>query len=221
VEQGTHAELLAADGLYARFVRIQTQVSRQPTVDSLLIEPPAEIAAEPAAVPAEAALQWLEPAGLRFTTGVHGRIELWSVETRRAAGLFVVPTFPASHPDAFLSVRCWTDDGEEQELGLIRSLADWPAADAAILRTAVARRILVRTIRRIHKLRLDHGYLDFEVESDAGPGQFTTRWTQSQALDFGADGKLLIDSEENRWVVPDLADLPQADRERFERYVYW
>jgi ATP-binding cassette, subfamily B, bacterial len=221
VEQGTHAELLAADGLYARLVRIQTQVSRQPTVDSLLIEPPAEVAAEPAAVPAEAALQWLEPAGLRFTTGVHGRIELWSDETRRAAGLFVVPTFPASHPDAFLSVRCWTDDGEEQELGLIRSLADWPAADAAILRTAVARRILVRTIRRIHKLRLDHGYLDFEVESDAGPGRFTTRWTQSQALDFGADGKLLIDSEENRWVVPDLADLPQADRERFERYVYW
>jgi len=199
VEQGTHAELLAADGLYARLVRIQTQVSRQPTVDSLL----------------------MDPAGLRFTTGVHGRIELWSDETRRAAGLFVVPTFPASHPDAFLSVRCWTDDGEEQELGLIRSLADWPAADAAILRTAVARRILVRTIRRIHKLRLDHGYLDFEVESDAGPGRFTTRWTQSQALDFGADGKLLIDSEENRWVVPDLADLPQADRERFERYVYW
>ena len=104
---------------------------------------------------------------------------------------------------------------------MIRSLTDWPVADAAILRTAVARRTLVRTIRRINSLRLNHGYLDFEVDSDAGRGRFTTRWTQSQAVDFGQDGKLLIDSEENRWVVPDLADLPQADRERFERYVYW
>ena len=221
VEEGTHAELLATDGLYARLVRIQTQVSRQPTVDSLLTEPPADPAIELATVPAESSLQWLEPANLRFATGVHGRIEVWAGDARLAAGVFVVPTFPASHPDAFLSVCRWTDDGEEEELGLIRSLTDWPAADAAILRTAVARRTLVRTIRRIHSLRLNHGYLDFEVDSDAGRGRFTTRWTQSQAVDFGQDGKLLIDSEENRWVVPDLADLPQADRERFERYVYW
>jgi ATP-binding cassette subfamily B protein len=221
VEQGSHAELLAADGLYARLVRIQTQVSRQPTVDSLLAESPPELVAEPTAVPAESALTWLEPAGHRFTTGVHGRIELWAGEVRLAAGVFVVPTFPASHPAEYLAVRGWTDDGEEQEIGIIRGLADWPAADAEILRTAVARRILVRTIRRIHSLRLAHGYLDFEVETDSGPGRFTARWTQSQAVDFGDDGKLLIDTEENRWVVPRVADLPKPDRERFERYVYW
>ena len=202
-------------------MRIQTQVSRQPTVDSLLTEPPAAEAAEPAARPAESALPWLEPAGHRLTTGPHGRIEFWRGDARLAAGVFVVPTFPASHPDEYLSVCGWTDDGDEHELGIIRGLAEWPAADAKILRDAVTRRILVRTIRRIHKLRLDHGYLDFEVDSDAGPGRFTTRWTQSQALDFGQDGKLLIDSEENRWVVPRVADLPTADRERFERYVYW
>jgi hypothetical protein len=70
-------------------------------------------------------------------------------------------------------------------------------------------------------VQLVRGYLDFEVATDAGQSRFTARWTQSQALDFGADGKLLIDTEDNRWVVPRLADLPKADRERFERYVYW
>lgn len=219
VEQGTHAELLAADGLYARLVRIQTQVSKQPTVDALLAEPPAEPAGGESEPPA--ALMWLEPQGRRFTIGDHGRIEFWEQGARRTAGVFVVPTFPASHPEEYLSVRGWGDDGEEQELGIVRRLAEWPAADAAILRDAVARRILVRTIHRVHDVRLVHGYLDFEVETDTGGDRFTARWTQSQAVDFGADGKLLIDTEENRWVVPSVSGLPKAEREKFERYVYW
>jgi ATP-binding cassette subfamily B protein len=219
VEQGTHAELLAADGLYARLVRIQTQVSMQPTVDTLLAEPSAAEADDPAEP--QAGISWLEPAGHRFAGGPHGRIELWEADCQLAAGVFVVPTFPATHPEEYLSVRGWGDAGEERELGIIRRLADWPAADAELLRAAAARRILVRTIRRVHGLRLVRGYLDFEVETDAGMAQFTTRWAQSQAVDFGAEGKLLIDTEDNRWVLPQVAGLPKADRETFERYVYW
>ena len=32
---------------------------------------------------------------------------------------------------------------------------------------------------------------------------------------------MLVDMEENRWVVPRIDDLPPADRERFLHYVYW
>jgi ATP-binding cassette, subfamily B, bacterial len=219
VEQGTHAELLAADGLYARLVRIQTQVSRQPTVDALLAEPPPEPPEDTG--PLQTEIVWLEPVRHRFVVGAHGRIELWAGDERLAAGVFVVPTFPASRPEEYLSVRGWDDDGEERELGLVGGLADWPAADREIVGQAMARRTLVRPIRRIHDVRLAHGYLDFDVETDTGRAAFTTRWTQSQAMDFGDDGKLLIDAEENRWVVPTLAALPKPDREKFERYVYW
>ena len=219
VEQGTHAELLAADGLYARLVRIQTQVSRQPTVDSLLAEPPPEPSDEPRAL--ASTIVWLDPARHRFVVGAHGRIEFWEGADRLAAGVFVVPTFPATRPDEYLSVRGWDDDGEELEIGIVRRLGDWQTSDRQIVGEAVARRTLVRAIRRVHDVRLAHGYLDFDVETDAGRCTFTTRWTQSQAVDFGAAGKLLIDTDDNRWVVPRLDSLPNADREKFERYVYW
>jgi ATP-binding cassette, subfamily B, bacterial len=248
VEQGTHAELLAADGIYARLVRIQTQVSKQPTVDSLLVEdrraaavaPVAQAAEQAAATPGPTAasaavaaadgepahppahsIEWLDSATHRFAVGTHDRVELWQGDDRRAAGVFVVRTFPASHPEAYLSVRGWTAGGEEVELGMIRDLAAWTPADRDVVRAALARRSLVRSIDRIHDVRLAHGYLDFDVDTEAGRQTFTMRWTQGQAMDFGTDGKMLVDTDENRWVVRCVDDLPRADREKFMQYVYW
>jgi hypothetical protein len=243
VEQGTHAELLAADGIYARLVRIQMQVSKQPTVDSLLVEDttsrkasaPAKVDAsanpttvEPGPAPAQdtlpppsACIQWLEPQRHHFAIGPHERIELWEDDSRIAAGLFVVRTFPATHPEGYLSVRGWGESGDEVELGMMRTLDGWNDADTAIVRKALARRSLVRTITRVHGMHLGHGYLDLDVGTDAGRQGFTMRWTQSQAVDFGTDGKMLIDTEDNRWVVRRVADLPKPDRERFLQYVYW
>ncbi len=223
VEQGTHAELLASDGIYARLVRIQTQVSKQPTVDTLLAEEetaPAPDAADPQA-PATARIEWLDPTRHRFAVGPHERIELRSGDDLVAAGVFIVRTFPATHPEAYLSVRGWSDSGEEIEYGIIRGLDGWSAADCEVIRAALTRRSLVRPILRVHEAKLAHGYVDFDVETDIGRRRFTARWTQSQATDFGSEGKMLIDTEENRWVIPRVDDLPKADRERFLQYVYW
>jgi ATP-binding cassette subfamily B protein len=242
VEQGTHAELLASDGIYARLVRIQTQVSKQPTVDSLLVEHkpgPEEAATDAQAPEAEratteeqaasqqplpspaASIHWLDPHGHRFAVGAHDRIELWQSGARIAAGIFMVRAFPATYPEEYLSVRGWSESGEEIELGMIRSLADWSDADVAVVRTALARRSLIRSVARVHGVKLSHGYLDLDVDTDAGRQAFTMRWTQSQASDFGSDGKMLVDTEDNRWVVPRVQDLPKPDRERFLQYIYW
>jgi hypothetical protein len=221
-------------------VKIQTQVSKQPTVDTLLLEDEEKPAEDAKATPKNT-LHWLDPATHAFQVGNHGRIELVESEpvahdTARqrhaphgevayASGVrcavFVVRTFPATHPDEYLAGRGWNDSGEEIELGMIESLADWPAESQEVVRTALKRRSLVRTIHAVHDVKLGHGYLDFDVETDVGRQKFTTRWTGSQAIDFGSDGKMLIDTEENRYVVPKVSGLPAPDREKFLHYVYW
>jgi ATP-binding cassette subfamily B protein len=242
VEEGSHAALLEADGIYARLVRIQTQVTKQPTIDTLLVadaEPAGgtdgaattpttggetdatTMAAGAAGARHGTAIEWLEPGRHRFVVGEHGRIEMESVDGPAARGVFVMRTFPASHPEAYLSVRGWDEDGDEVELGMIRSLDAWDEHDRATIRAALERSALVRRIERVHGVRLAHGYLDFDVETDVGRRAFTARWTQSQALDFGEEGKLLLDTEENRWVIPRIDALPKPDRERFLQYVYW
>jgi hypothetical protein len=39
--------------------------------------------------------------------------------------------------------------------------------------------------------------------------------------DFGQHGKILVDLEENRYLLPDVEQLPDVERDLFQRYIYW
>ncbi len=41
------------------------------------------------------------------------------------------------------------------------------------------------------------------------------------AQDYGSHGKLLLDTDENRYPIPDVSALPDRDRRLFERFIYW
>ena len=46
-------------------------------------------------------------------------------------------------------------------------------------------------------------------------------WSQAQVQDFGESGKVLLDLDDNRFLVPDVEALPPKEQELFLRYVYW
>lgn len=244
VEQGSHAELIAADGVYARLVRIQTQITKDPSVDKLVVHqsitPGAEAQSleenEPEAPANESdeadqkkgdsvahAIRWLtsDAYSIDWSEAEGLVVKDLSSKSESPRGGFVVCTFPATHPHRYLSVRGWDEKGDEVELGMISDLSDWPQASQNAIRRTLARRYLLKRILRIHNLRSAHGYLEFDVDTNVGREAFTMRWSQSQAQDFGRHGKIISDTEDNRYIVPDVDSLPKSDRQKFLQHIYW
>jgi ATP-binding cassette subfamily B protein len=253
VEQGSHAELLASDGVYARLVRIQTQVTKHPSVDKLTalqaeVSPESDEAkpesdngdseeskpaatSEPAADESSVArpahaIRWLVPSTHKLMSGTHGELLLQEPgeeqsEPKPPQIAFVVACLPASHPEHYLSIRGWDEKGDETEFGLIRDLAEWQPEAQAAVRRSLARRYLLKMVERIHAIESAHGYLEFDVTTQKGREKFAMRWSQSQAQDFGRRGKIISDTEDNRFVVPDVEALPRNDRQKFLQFIYW
>jgi ATP-binding cassette, subfamily B, bacterial len=258
-EEGSHAELLIKDGTYARLVKIQTQISKDPNVDRLLTHSndPSDRGPDRSddgsstqasetlrvdaahgsatdgdeatslttvtATPAKPTpgLLWLDPEQCRFTVSDQGQLRLQRDEQPEARSVFVVATFPASHPMRYLSVRTWNDSGDQEEIGMIADLDAWAEESQSLVRDSLHKRYLIRRISRIERIREAHGYLEFAVVTEQGPESFTLRWSHSHAQDFGINGKLLIDSEDNRYVIGDVDALPSPDRVRLQQYIYW
>ena len=46
------------------------------------------------------------------------------------------------------------------------------------------------------------------------------RWQSDRVQDYGPRGKMLLDTDENRYLVEDVEKLPPRERALFERFVY-
>lgn len=235
-EQGSHAELMNQNGHYAKLVRIQTQLNSGSSVDAVVAEvgkrqETASADGSPetsgnlpssATEPRSASgPRWLNPATTSFTVDQFGCLDVSGDEIGRHAGVFAVRLFPASEPENYISLRTWDRDGREQEVGLIRSLKEWPETVQEKVCSALARRYLLRVVTGIDSIRVDFGNLQIALRTEYGPCSIQMRWSQAQVQDFGAGGKVLIDVEDNRYLVRDVESLPVREREIFQRFIYW
>jgi ATP-binding cassette subfamily B protein len=217
-EQGSHDQLITMNGQYANLVRLQG--------DSRSTD---ELAATH--VSRSSILRWLEPGDCDIRGAAHGGVEVELVDrvvldhenqpNNIYRGVFAVNLFPATNPDDFISLRIWDRDGNEQEIGILRRINDWPMEAQIMVRAALERRYWLQTVTGVDNIKMEMGHLTLDVRTLHGPRKFTMRWSQAQVQDFGESGKVLLDLDDNRYLVPDVEALPPKEQDLFLRYVYW
>jgi ATP-binding cassette subfamily B protein len=208
-ETGTHEQLMEADGLYAHLVKLQGQAKRELEDAEKLVDPSAY---EP---------RWIQPDTATIATGDHGTLRARIEGVGEFDGLFAVRCLPVHAPDRYISLRHVNDRRREVEVGLILSIDEWPPDARRLITQSLLMRYFVHTILRVHKIEAVMGFFLFDVDTDLGPAHFVMRNQADRAQDYKAGGKLLLDVDENRYLVPDVETLPEADRRLFRRHVYW
>jgi len=165
--------------------------------------------------------RYLTPEDTHIFIGRLGSLHCIVDDSEAYANVHCILTFPISHPDQYISV-CYSDDeGKEQEIGIIKNLYLFSEEIQKLVRESLGRRYFEQFITRIFDVKWEFGLLFFDVETEEGHKKFTMRWQHDRALEYGKSGKVLLDTFENRYVIPSLQSLPQADRNRLMRFIYW
>ncbi len=217
VESGTPDELLASGGPFARMVRLQQGASPSASVSDLS----ERFGSGRPAGSTDHHPRWLSPADAAFEVGRHNELAVTLAGGPAWRGVFAVRCRPVHHPRRYISMRYVDPERREREVGLIRDLDEWPPETQRLVEESLRLRYFVHTIQAIHDVRLANNYLSFDVDTDLGPQRFTLRWQADRAQDYGRSGKMLLDTDENRYLIPDVQKLPERERRLFQRYIYW
>ncbi|HUW33609.1 MAG TPA: DUF1854 domain-containing protein [Planctomycetota bacterium] len=183
--------------------------------------PPTAENAEPLNRPPQTEVRFLTPDMCTIHLGTFGALHVTVKNEAIYGGVYAAYAFPVAHSNEYISLLQRMPEGEDQEVGVIRNLDEFPPEQADLVRHALARRYFIHTIIRIDEVGMKYGFLSFEVETDKGKVDFLMKWQGDRAVDYGDRGKVLIDVNGNRYLIPDLDKLSPKERNDFTRYIYW
>ena len=163
----------------------------------------------------------LKPENTKIFIGRLGSVHCVVDNETAYANIFFLLTFPVHLPDKLISVCNTDDEGRDEEIGIIENIQIFPAEIQKIVKNRLKRHYFEQIITRIFDIKLEYGLLFLQVETTNGRQNLSMHWRRGKALEYGQNGKVLLDTFENRYIIPNLDDLPTKDYNRLTRYIYW
>jgi hypothetical protein len=136
-------------------------------------------------------------------------------------GVSAVLLFPVSHPRQYVSLRYVDEADKEHEIGIVVHLNELPGEQQALIQDRLVRHYHEQVIEKIVSVKQRYGQLFFSVITQRGQEEFVMPWRQDRAEDWGNNGKVLLDSLNNRYLVPDVERLSNREKRMFKTHVYW
>jgi ATP-binding cassette, subfamily B, bacterial len=222
-EYGNHDELMAKDGIYTRLVKLQGH-SQVPTVDQTLDKAKDEEAlkkAEANLEPASHHIRWLLPESTELSLSERGAMVVKLTNGKTFGGVWAIRCLPVTSPNEFVSLRCLNEEKRDIEVGIIRQLDAWPKAARDLIEESLLTRNLVHRIKEITSIEQHNALLRFKVETDLGAREFLMRLQYDRAQQHGPRGRIILDIDENRYLIEDMDEMSERDRRLFMRFIYW
>lgn len=154
---------------------------------------------------------FLDPKTTQFQTAPDGTLRVQVEGDRCGLRVEALRAFPLKHPEEYIVLR----DGANKEIGILRSLQEWPADVSTLLREQLRRRYFLPQITGINSVTDRFGSSVWEVETDRGPRSLTTRQFNEAMFEVEPKRYLLTDIEGNRYEIKNLDELDEASRSRF------
>ena len=210
VEQGTHDTLVHTGGLYSTLVTIQMNSARPRRAvdgDGTLCERNGH--GKP---------HWLNPSSTQVDLLSAGRLRVSSTEGD-FDNVYALRTFPARSQDEFLSLRHRDETGCEREIGMIRTLVDWPTDVRPHLLASLGRRYLLHHVLSIHKVHSLGDRLCLVMDTDRGRTQSKVERPDENVQPYGQRGIMLTATDGSLYVITDFEQLPARQQRFFATFV--
>lgn len=129
--------------------------------------------------------------------------------------------FPFQFDEEYISVRPENHlrEDSENELGIIRNLADLPQKQRELLNMELKKRYFMPDITEIENIKEEFGNISFEVITTAGKRNFTVTDMSSNIRTVGKNRVMLTDVYGNRFCIPDITLLKDKELKVLEIWI--
>lgn len=129
--------------------------------------------------------------------------------------VFLHRCFPNELTEEYISVL----DRDNNEIGVIRNITDFPEDVQALLRKELVRKYHVTAIKEIRSVNEKYGYSYWKVKDAAGDREFTVRDTYRSITKISADRISVTDVDGNRFEIPSLEALDRKSRKKIDMFL--